>query len=258
MSLQISIDGRSLSVEKGKTLLQVARENGIDIPTLCDFPGLTSHGSCRMCVVEIAGRPNTPTACTTLAEEGMVVQTNSPKVQALRIELLKLLLSEHPSSCLFCPEKSHCDDCMVTLRKSGVTTGCRSCPDDGQCELQTLVDRFGLSEVGYPVRYRMLPVLKNDPFFDRDYNLCVLCERCVRVCEEDHFSSVLTLTSRGTDACRHRVWALHRPAAALRRLPGGLPVEPCRKRLANGMENRSAKFPRPARCAAPGARSICW
>lgn len=199
MSLQISIDGRSLSVEKGKTVLQVARENGIEIPTLCDFPGLTSHGSCRMCIVEIAGRPNTPTACTTLAEEGMVVQTNSSKVQALRVELLKLLLSEHPSSCLFCPEKTHCDDCMVTLRKSGVTTGCRNCPDDGQCELQTLVDRFGLTEVGYPVRYRMLPVLKNDPFFDRDYNLCVLCERCVRVCEENHFASVLTLTSRGTD-----------------------------------------------------------
>ena len=199
MSLQISIDGRSLSVEKGKTVLQVARENGIDVPTLCDFPGLPSHGSCRMCIVEIQGRPNTPTACTTLAEEGMVIQTNSPVVKSLRKELLKLLLSEHPSSCLFCPEQSHCEDCMVTLRKSGVTTGCRSCPDDGQCQLQTLVHQIGLTEVGYPVRYRMLPVKKNDPFYDRDYNLCVLCERCVRVCEENHFSSVLTLVSRGTD-----------------------------------------------------------
>ena len=120
MSLQISIDGRSLSAEKGKTVLQVARENGIEIPTLCDFPGLPSHGSCRMCIVEIQGRPNTPTACTTLVEEGMVVQTHSPVVQSLRKELLKLLLSEHPSSCLFCPEHSHCEDCMVTLRKSGV------------------------------------------------------------------------------------------------------------------------------------------
>jgi predicted molibdopterin-dependent oxidoreductase YjgC len=199
MSLQISINGRSLSVEKGKTVLQAARENGIEIPTLCDFPGLPSHGSCRMCVVEIQGRPNTPTACTTLVEEGMVVQTHSPVVQSLRKELLKLLLSEHPSSCLFCPEHSHCEDCMVTLRKSGVTTGCRSCPADGECQLQTLVGQIGLTEVGYPVRYRMLPVHKNDPFYDRDYNLCVLCERCVRVCEENHFSSVLTLVSRGTD-----------------------------------------------------------
>lgn len=199
MSLQISINGHSLSVEKGKTILQVARESGIAIPTLCDFPGLTSHGSCRLCVVEIEGRANMPTACTTLVEDGMVVQTESPSVQALRTELLKLLLSEHPSSCLFCPEKSRCDDCMVTLRKAGVITGCRSCPQDGQCELQTLVDRFGLAEVEYPVRYRMLPVKKKDPFFEQDYNLCVLCERCVRVCEENHFSSVLTLISRGTD-----------------------------------------------------------
>lgn len=199
MSLQITIDGRSLHVEAGKTVLQAARENGIDIPTLCDFPGLTSHGSCRMCIVEIEGRPNTPTACTTPVAEGMVVQTDTLKVQALRTELFKLLLSEHPASCLFCEEKSHCDECMVTLRKSGVTTGCRSCPDDGQCQLQVLADRFHLAEGGYPVRYRMLPVEKKDPFFDRDYNLCVLCERCVRACEEYHFASAITLTSRGTD-----------------------------------------------------------
>ncbi len=138
MSFQVSIDGRPLWVEKGKTVLQVARENGIDIPTLCDFPGLPSHGSCRMCIVEIEGRANTPTACTTLAEDGMIVQTNTPKVQSLRKDLFKLLLSEHPSSCLICNEKSHCDECMVTLRKTGVTTGCRSCPQDGQCELQKL------------------------------------------------------------------------------------------------------------------------
>ena len=199
MSLQITINGRSFDVEAGKTVLQVARENGIDIPTLCDFPGLASHGSCRMCIVEIDGRPNTPTACTTQVDDGMVIQTESPKAQALRVELFKLLLSEHPASCLFCPERSHCDECMVTLRKTGVTTGCRSCAKDGQCQLQVLAERFKLAEGGYPVRYRMLPVQKKDPFFDRDYNLCILCERCVRVCEENHFSSVVTLTRRGTD-----------------------------------------------------------
>jgi predicted molibdopterin-dependent oxidoreductase YjgC len=199
MSLRITIDGRSLSVEAGKTVLQAARENGIYIPTLCDLPGLQSHGSCRMCTVQIESRPNTPTACTTLVEEGMNVQTDSPTVRSLRAELLKLLLSEHPACCLFCEEKSHCDECMVTLRKTGVTTGCRSCPSDGQCELQVLTERLNLAEGGYPVRYRMLPVEKKDPFFDRDYNLCILCQRCVRICEENHFASAITLTSRGTD-----------------------------------------------------------
>ena len=199
MSLQISIDGCLIQVEHGKTVLQAARENGIYVPTLCNFPGLPSHGSCRMCIVEIEGRPNTPTACTTLVEDGMIVRTDSPTIRALRRELFKLLLSEHPSSCLFCEEKGHCDECMVTLRKTGVTTGCRSCPDDGQCELQVLADRLKPTEDEYPVRYRMLPMQKKDPFFDRDYNLCILCQRCVRACEENHFTSVVTLTSRGTD-----------------------------------------------------------
>ena len=158
MSLQITIDGRSLCVEAGKTVLQAAHESGIEIPTLCNYPGLTSHGSCRMCIVEIEGRSNTPTACTTPVEDGMVVQTDSSNVRALRLEMFKLLLSEHPASCLFCEEKNHCDECMVTLRKTGVVTGCRSCPDDGQCELQVLADRLQAAEGGYPVRYRMLPV----------------------------------------------------------------------------------------------------
>ncbi len=198
MSLQITIDGRSLSVEAGKTVLQAAQENGIDIPTLCNYPGLTSHGSCRMCIVEVEGRSNTPTACTTAVEDGMVVRTDTSNINALRVEMFKLLLSEHPASCLFCDEKNHCDECMVTLRKTGVTTGCRSCPNDGQCELQVLADRLHVSEVEYPVRYRMLPVERKDPFFHRDYNLCILCQRCVRVCKENHFSTPVTLTSRGT------------------------------------------------------------
>ncbi len=200
MSVQINIDGRSLSVEKGTTILQAARQNDIYIPTLCDFPGLPSRGSCRMCIVEIQGKANTPTACTTPVESGMVVQTISPKVQALRGELLQMLLAEHPSSCLFCPEKSHCDECMVTLRKAGVTTGCRSCPKDEQCALQEMVERLGISQMDYPVRYRMLPAEKFDPFFERDYNLCILCGRCIRTCDELHFTNILAYTQRGTSA----------------------------------------------------------
>jgi predicted molibdopterin-dependent oxidoreductase YjgC len=197
MSLRFTINDRALEVEPGLTILQAARRFGIEIPTLCDYPGLPSHGSCRMCVVEIQGRPNTPTACTTPLEEGMVIQTHSPRVLALRRELLQMLLSEHPSSCLVCPENENCAECMITLRKSGVTTGCRSCPKDGICELQELTARVGLDGMDYPVRYRMLKTEKKDPFFDRDYNLCVLCGRCVRVCESLHFASSLALTRRG-------------------------------------------------------------
>lgn len=198
MSIHITIDGQKLNVEQGVTILQAARQQGIYIPTLCDYPGLPTHGSCRMCIVEVRGRPNTPTACTTPAEPGMAIQTNTPRLQALRAELLQMLLADHPASCLFCQEKSHCDECMVTLHKAGVTTGCRSCPKDGQCQLQELVEKIGLAGVDYPVRYRMLKVEKNDPFFDRDYNLCILCGRCVRLCEKLHFASSIAYTKRGT------------------------------------------------------------
>ena len=199
MNVNISIDGRSLVAQNGLTILQAAHLHDLYIPTLCDYPGLPPHGSCRMCIVEILGRQNTPTACTTPVEEGMVVQTNSPKVQALRVELLQLLLAEHPSSCLFCAEKFHCDECMITLRKAGVTTGCRSCSKDGMCNLQLLVDKIGITQADYPVRYRMLKAKKDDPFIDRDYNLCVLCGRCIRICDELHFASSINYTKRGKE-----------------------------------------------------------
>jgi predicted molibdopterin-dependent oxidoreductase YjgC len=110
-----------------------------------------------------------------------------------------MLLAEHPACCLICPENNACDECMVTLRKAGVTTGCRSCPNDRQCEIQDLVQSIGLTRVDYPIRYRMLKPIHSDPFIDRDYNLCVLCGRCVRICQFGHFSSAVTFMDRGSD-----------------------------------------------------------
>ena len=193
----IQIDGKTLQVERGLTVLDAARQNNIEIPTLCDFPGLPAIGSCRLCVVEIAGRQNTPTACTTPVEAGMVILTHSPNVVALRKELISMLLAEHPASCLYCQEKDHCDECMVTLRKAGVTTGCGSCPKDSQCELQALAEKYEVRQAGYPMRYRMQPVETHDPFFDRDPNLCILCGRCTRVCQQLHFANTLTYQGRG-------------------------------------------------------------
>ena len=200
MNVQINLNGQPVSVPGGVTILQAARLNNIEIPTLCDYPGLPAHGSCRMCIVEIQGWANTPTSCTTPVQEGMVIRTESPKVQSLRADILRMLLSEHPSSCMFCPEKSHCDECMITVRKAGATTGCRSCSKDETCELKVLVETIGMDGVGYPTRYRGVKVRKDDPFLDMDFNLCILCGRCIRTCEELHFNNAMAYTQRGSDS----------------------------------------------------------
>ncbi|MGD0309286.1 MAG: molybdopterin-dependent oxidoreductase [Acidobacteriota bacterium] len=193
----INIDNRTLAVPKGLTILEVARRNEIYIPTLCAHKDLTPFGGCRMCIVEVEKMRGLPTACTTPVEEGMVIRTETAQVHAVRLEILQLILSEHTSSCLICDEKEECKRFSTTIRKAGVTTGCRYCPNDSQCELQLVADKMGLKEIGYPIYYRNLPVEKDDPFFDRDYNLCILCGRCVRMCQDVRTAGTLAFAQRG-------------------------------------------------------------
>jgi formate dehydrogenase alpha subunit len=197
MTVSISINGVAVKAEPGMTVLEAARANDIYVPTLCYASKLPAVGACRMCVVEIENMRGFPTACTVPVSDGMVVRTETEAVQNLRREILSLILSEHPYTCLVCEAK--CGDYMGgTIRKAAVTTGCQYCPANGQCELQNLVDYLGLEEVPYPITYRGLPVEKDDPFFDRDYNLCILCGRCVRACQEIRHSGVLAFVNRGS------------------------------------------------------------
>jgi len=200
-TVTICIDNRFLEVEKGLTILQAAELNNIYIPTLCAHQDLTPFGGCRMCIVEVEKMRGFPTVCTTLVEGGMVIRTHTAQIQAVRMEILQLILSEHTSSCLICDEKDECKEYSMTIRKAGVTTGCRYCPNDGQCELQDVAEKLGVKEINYPVYYRHLPVEKNDPFYDRDYNLCILCGRCVRMCQEIRTANTLAFKQRG----RHTV-----------------------------------------------------
>jgi predicted molibdopterin-dependent oxidoreductase YjgC len=195
--MKITINNRPLETGNNVSVLDVARQNDIYIPSLCAHPELTPYGGCRLCIVEIEGRKGYPTACTTMPEEGMIIRTESHTLQEMRTDMIQLILSEHPSACLICQDVDGCAGFQETIRKVGVTTGCRWCPKDKDCELQRIVDNLGITELKLPGLYRHYPVEKYDPFFDRDYNLCIYCGRCVRICNEQRKSGVLSLKQRG-------------------------------------------------------------
>jgi len=194
----LTIDGRAITVEGRPTLLEAARANGIFIPSLCHQPGLDPFAACRLCLIEVRGRRGFVPACSTMAEEGMDVAASTPELQALRRAILELILAEHPHACLICAEKPSCDDFKSTIRKTGEVTGCVLCPSNGRCELQRVVEAMGLGIVPFPSHRRPGEVRRDDPFIDRDNSLCILCGRCVRVCQEVRGASVLTFVSRGS------------------------------------------------------------
>lgn len=196
MSISLTINGQEIKAEPGMTVLEAAQAQGIYVPTLCYLPQLRPAGACRMCVVQIEQMRGYPTACTVPATEGMIVQTETETLQNLRREILSLILAEHPYTCLVCKVDCGLFHCG-TIRKAAVTTGCQYCPANGQCELQKLVDYLEITDLPYPISYRGLPVEHEDPFFDRDYNLCILCGRCVRVCQEVRHTGTLAFVNRG-------------------------------------------------------------
>ncbi len=190
--IRLIIDNREITVPKGTTILEATRRTGIYVPALCDHPDLKPIGSCKLCIVSVNGLEHYPTACTTPAEDGMVVETKTEELQEMRRHTLEMLLAltNHPTSCLFCDRKNECNDLRECMRKLPATVGCKYCLKNGECELQKAVEYTGLDKIRYQVSYRNMPVLR-EPFFDRDYNLCILCGRCARTCAEVRGEGVL-------------------------------------------------------------------
>jgi formate dehydrogenase alpha subunit len=196
--MKIILDGATVEVAEKTTILEVARRQGVYIPTLCDHGRLAPHTACRLCIVAIKGRRGVAPACGTYVEDGMDITTSDPEIDRMRRQILELLLSEHPSACLICTEKSICVDYKATIRKVGEVTGCVLCPNNGRCELQTVVEKLKIDRVGFPAIYRDQPIHREDPFFERNTNLCILCGRCVRICHDVRGASTLAFINRGS------------------------------------------------------------
>lgn len=196
--ITLKIDGQEVKTQPGKMIIEAAMDAGMYIPYLCYYPGMKPFGACRMCVVEVeGGPPGTPASCTTPVGDGMEVTTNSSELQGLRRGIMELLISEHPHGCLTCHRIELCGPTDICLRHVSVNDRCLTCPKNERCELKDTV-RFLEMEMDTPLTYnnRHLPLGVKDPYWDMDMNLCIVCARCVRACNEVRGDTALTLTSR--------------------------------------------------------------
>jgi len=171
----LGIDGQQVSARAGQTILEVAREHNIDIPTLCHLDGLSDVGACRMCLVEIKGSNKLLPACVATVEEGMEVSTATDRLKKHRKTILELLFAE----------RNHI---------------CSVCVANGHCELQTLAQQQGVTHVSLPYRNPSLPVDASHERFTLDQNRCILCTRCVRVCAEIEGAHVWDVMGRGINS----------------------------------------------------------
>ena len=195
--ITITIDGREVTTAPGKMVVQAANDAGIYIPYLCYHPGMKPYGACRMCVVEVEGQRGTPASCTLPVRDGMVVNTKADEAVQVRDTTLDLLLSEHPHGCLTCHRIDLCGPQDICLRHVDVVDRCVTCPKNERCELKDTT-RFHPQELVSPLtyQYRNLQVETKDPFYDRDYNLCIVCARCTRACDELRGDVAIGMTER--------------------------------------------------------------
>ena len=197
--INLKIDGVEVQAKPGETVIEAAREAGIYIPYLCWHPILKPYGACRMCIVETVGGRGMPASCHTTVAEGMDVITNSDAIEEVRRDILALTLSSHPHGCLTCWRIEHCGPTDVCLRNVRVTDRCVVCPQNERCELQDVTYSIKLDEVPLPYQYRELPLETRNPFIDHDMNLCIVCGKCVRACDELEGASAITFEERGND-----------------------------------------------------------
>jgi formate dehydrogenase major subunit len=188
-TIRLTIDGQQVTVPEGTSIMRAAMELGTQIPKLCATDMIDAFGSCRLCLVEIEGRAGTPASCTTPVAEGIVVKTQTSRLQDIRRGVMELYISDHPLDCL-------------------------TCSANGDCELQDMAGAVGLRDVRYgyagenhvfaksgnEANPNWLPKDESNPYFTYDPSKCIVCSRCVRACEETQGTFALTIAGRGFDS----------------------------------------------------------
>ena len=193
----LTIDGAEVKAKPGTMIIQAAMDAGMYIPYLCYYPGMKPFGACRMCVVEVEGGPGTPASCTVPVADGMEVRTNTDQLVEARRQIMELVISEHPHGCLTCHRVDLCGPSDICLRHVSVNDRCVTCPKNERCELKDTVRHLEM-DLDTPLTYnnRHLPLQVADPFWEMDMNLCIVCVRCVRVCDEIRGDDALTMLQR--------------------------------------------------------------
>lgn len=174
MGIGLEVNGRRIEADKGETILSALNRHGLHVPTICTMKNLSPSGACRMCVVEVEGSENLVPACSFPVENELKIQTHSPRVLRARKTNVELLLSNHPDDCLYCER-------------------------NGSCELQTLSEDLNIRERRIPGKKSPFRTDRSSPAIVRDPSKCILCGRCVRICEELMATSALDFAHRGNE-----------------------------------------------------------
>ena len=174
--ITLKIDDKEVKAKEGTTILQAAKQVGIDIPTLCFLKDINEVGDCRMCIVEVEGRKGFATSCIQKVEEGMIVHTHSPAVMEARRVILDLILSNHHRDCL-------------------------TCSRNGNCELQALAVKFNVQHVEFEGEMTSHKIDDKSPAIMRDFNKCILCRRCVAACKNVQEIGAIDCINRGFESC---------------------------------------------------------
>lgn len=175
-TVTLTIDDQEVKVPEGTTILQAAKQAGIDIPTLCFLKDINEVGDCRMCIVEVEGRRGFATSCIQKVEEGMVVHTHTPNVLEARHVILDLIISNHKVDCL-------------------------TCTRSGNCELQQLARKFNVTQIEFDGEKSQHKIDELSPSIVRDFNKCILCRRCIATCKNVQNIGAIDCINRGFDSC---------------------------------------------------------